>query len=94
MFRRLGLGFRVLGLAVGRPRQLWMGASYWICSFANNQWDIEGEPHDRSRRWGASVILRSLPGSPHKGTLSMFGVHKDECLLVAKRPWQDHRGKV
>ncbi|CAE7458664.1 pmpB, partial [Symbiodinium necroappetens] len=29
--------------ALSREGQRWMDVSYWICSFANNQWDIEAE---------------------------------------------------
>ncbi|CAE7594077.1 pmpB [Symbiodinium natans] len=65
--------------ALSAEGQLWMGASYWICSFANNQWDIEGEL--------GSTIMESAFARTLRGGIKGVAMVLDHEVQPLTRVW-------
>ncbi|CAE7658377.1 unnamed protein product [Symbiodinium pilosum] len=58
----------------------WMLASYWICSFANNQWRVEEEV---GMSWEQSSFYLALRSGSCQGTVMVF----DNDALPLTRSW-------
>lgn len=58
----------------------WQYLSYWICSFSNNQWDVEEEV---GQSWEESSFYLAMRSVGTKGTVMVF----DELALPLTRSW-------
>ncbi|CAE7874708.1 PDIL1-4, partial [Symbiodinium sp. KB8] len=58
----------------------WMLASYWVCSFANNQWRVEEEV---GMSWDQSSFYLALRSGTCQGTVMVF----DNDALPLTRSW-------